>query len=182
MFFIAKKVKESIKDVNPSTGLIFKMERIGMNGKPVTLYKLRTMHPYAEYLQEFVYERFKLQESGKFSNDFRITYWGRIFRELWIDELPMLYNWIHGEIKLVGPRPLSMHYLSLYRKDLVIKRLKNKPGLIPPYYADLPNSLEEIMDSEERYLELYEKKPLVTDAKYFVKCLYNILLKSKRSS
>jgi len=182
MFFIEKKIKESTKNGNPSSGLLLRMERFGQEGKPIYLYKLRTMHPYAEYLQEFVYEKFKLQDSGKFNNDFRITYWGKIFRKLWIDELPMIYNWIHGELKLVGPRPLSKHYLSLYRKDLAAKRLKIKPGLIPPYYADLPNSLEEIMDSEEKYLELFEKKPLITDIKYFVKCIYNIFFKNKRSS
>ena len=82
MFFIAKKIREPILDVTPSTGLIFKMKRLGKDGKPILVYKIRTMHPYAEYLQEFIYEKFNLQEGGKFKNDFRITYWGSILRKL----------------------------------------------------------------------------------------------------
>ena len=131
MFFISKKIKNPIQDFVPSEGLIFKMKRIGKEGKPIFVYKLRTMHPYSEYLQRFIYEKFNLQEGGKFNNDFRITYWGRIFRKLWLDELPMLYNWFIGDLKLIGLRPLSHHYLSLYNKDLAIKRLKYKPGLLP---------------------------------------------------
>ena len=182
MFFITKKIKEPIKDMIPSTGLIFKMKRIGKNGKPINVYKLRTMHPYAEYLQEFIYNRFNLQEGGKFKNDFRITYWGSILRRLWIDELPMLYNWLKGDLKLVGFRPLSIHYLNLYKEELRQKRLKFKPGLIPPFYADMPRTFNEIMKSEEKYLFLYEKNRVLTDIIYFIKCTYNILFKRVRSS
>ena len=181
MFFIAKKVKEP-SNVIPSTGLIFKTKRVGKDGNPINVYKIRTMHLYAEYLQEFIYDKFNLQEGGKFNNDFRITYWGRILRKLWIDELPMIYNWLKGDLKLVGFRPLSLQYFNLYKEDLKQKRLNYKPGLIPPYYADIPKSFEEIMDSEERYLTQYEKNPLITDFKYLIKSVFNIMFKGARSS
>jgi len=182
MYFISKKIHEPIKDAVPSTGLIFKMKRTGKDGKPIIVYKLRTMHPYSEYLQEFIYTKFSLQEGGKFKNDFRITYWGSILRKLWLDELPMIYNWIKGDLKLVGLRPLSKHYLNLYRNDFKEKRMKCKPGLIPPFYSDLPKTLDEIMESEQKYLEAYKENPVVTDIKYFFKCTYNIFLGGARSS
>lgn len=140
------------------------------------------MHPYAEYLQPFVYEHFSLQEGGKFNSDFRISYWGKIFRKLWIDELPMLINFFRGDLKLVGVRPLSRHYLSLYSEILKEKRFKTKPGLVPPFYADMPKTLDEIMQSEMKYLENYFEHPILTDIKYFFKAFNNIIFKNARSA
>ena len=59
--------------------------------------------------------------------------------------------------------------------------MKYKPGLLPPYYADMPKTLEEIMSSELKYLEAYEKSPFATDVKYFFKVFYNIIIKKARS-
>ena len=84
-------------------------------------------------------------------------------------------------MKLVGVRPLSNHFYNLYDEDLKQKRIKHLPGLIPPYYADLPKTLDEIQESERKYLEAYEKKPLCTDWKYFWKAMWNILIKKARS-
>lgn len=182
VYFIAKKIKEPSTDTSPSYGPFFKMRRIGKNGQTFYVYKLRTMHPYAEYLQPFVYEHFALQEGGKFNNDFRISYWGKIFRKLWIDELPMLINFFRGDLKIVGVRPLSKHYLSLYSEILKEKRFKTKPGLVPPFYADMPKTLDEIMQSEMRYLENYFENPVLTDIKYFFKAFNNIIFKKARSA
>ena len=102
-------------------------------------------------------------------------------RKYWIDELPMIINLIKNEMKLIGVRPLSNHYFSLYPKELQEKRIKVKPGLLPPFYADMPKTLEDIVASEMKYLEAYEKAPLKTDIQYFIKILQNILLKGKRS-
>jgi hypothetical protein len=79
-------------------------------------------------------------------------------------------------------RPLSEHYFSLYSKELQEKRVKYRPGLIPPYYADLPETLEEIQQSELRYLDAYEMRPVRTQIRYFLKALYNIIFKKARSS
>jgi lipopolysaccharide/colanic/teichoic acid biosynthesis glycosyltransferase len=181
VYFIAKKVMPPCIDPNPSYGPLFKMKRTGYRGKPIFVYKFRTMHPYAEYLQKFVYDKFSLQEGGKFNNDFRVTSWGKVFRKLWIDELPMFINFFKGELKLVGVRPLSNHYLSLYSTELRMRRINYKPGLVPPFYVDMPKTLSEIMQSEERYLDLYDKHPVLTDIKYFFKAAYNIAIRKKRS-
>ena len=124
----------------------------------------------------------RLDTGGKFRNDFRITTIGKFMRKFWLDELPMLINWLKGDLKLVGVRPLSKHYFSLYTKELQEKRIKYKPGLVPPYYADLPKTLEEIMASEMRFLELYEKKPFITNFRYFFRAIFNILFRKARSN
>lgn len=181
-YFVCTKTNKPIPNAHPSFGFFFKMQRIGKNNKPITVYKIRTMHPYAEYLQEYIYEQNKLQDGGKFKNDFRITSWGRFFRRFWIDELPMTINFFKGEIKLVGVRPLSEQYLSLYSDELKQKRNHSKPGLIPPFYADLPVTLEDIMQSELRYLDLHSKHPFKTDCIYFFKAVRNIVFKNARTN
>ena len=161
---------------------VFKMKRIGKDGKNIYVYKLRTMYPYSEFIQNFVYEHNNLELGGKFKDDFRVPAWGKLFRKLWIDELPMLINWVKGDLKFVGVRPISEHYLSLYSEEHQERRLNFKPGLVPPFYADLPKTIEEIEQSEKRYLDSYEKNPTKTDIKYFLKAMNNILVKHKRSA
>lgn len=181
-YFVAKKIQEPSSDTTAKHRFFFRMRRVGLNGKEIIVYKVRTMHPYSEYIQQFLYERSKLEVGGKFRNDFRITSWGAVFRKLWIDELPMLLNMAKGELKIVGVRPLSNHYLTLYSEEYRKYRSGFKPGLIPPYYADMPETIEEIEESERRYLNAYEKAPLRTDILYFFKAAKNILLRGKRSA
>jgi lipopolysaccharide/colanic/teichoic acid biosynthesis glycosyltransferase len=181
LFFIARKIGEPAFDTRPTYGPLISLQRIGKNGKIIHVYKFRTMHPYAEYIQQYVFERNKLREGGKFKNDFRISTAGRIMRKLWIDELPMIFNLITGDLKLVGVRPLSRQYFNLYSSELQERRTKHRPGLIPPFYADMPDTLDEIMASEMRYLDAYEKHPLSTDFSYFCRALYNIVIRRKRS-
>ncbi|MFW6224778.1 MAG: sugar transferase, partial [Bacteroidota bacterium] len=168
-------------DLSPSYGPVFGMTRTGKNGKPIKVYKFRTMYPYSEYLQKYVYEKNNLDEGGKFKDDFRVTEFGKIMRKLWIDELPMLFNVLKRDIKLVGVRPISKHYLSLYPEAVAKIRHRIRPGLIPPYYADLPGSFDEIVESEKKYLENYEKFGWITDIKYFFTAVFNIIFKSARS-
>ena len=182
IFFVSKKVKEPSTDKNPSYSPIFKMRRIGKDGKQIFVYKIRTMHPYSEYLQELVYDKNKLSEGGKFNYDFRISSWGKVLRKLWIDELPMLINYFRGDIKLVGVRPVSNHYLSLYSYEFRERRIKYKPGLIPPFYADMPRTIEEIEQSEKKYFDSFDNSPITTDVKYFFKIFFNILFHKKRSA
>jgi lipopolysaccharide/colanic/teichoic acid biosynthesis glycosyltransferase len=139
------------------------------------------MHPYSEFLQDFIYKTNKLAEGGKFKDDFRVSALGHLFRKLWIDEFPMILNLFKGDIKLVGVRPLSKHYFGLYPNEIQKKRTKYKPGLIPPFYVDLPKTFDEIVASEMKYLNQYEKSPFITDVKYFWKALWNILVKRARS-
>ena len=176
-WFAVAKNNKPVFDLNPTYGALIRLRRIGKGGKIIKVYKMRTMHPYAEYLQEYIYETNKLDEGGKFKNDFRVSALGKFMRKYWIDELPMIINLLRGDLKIVGVRPLSKHYYSLYTKELQENRIKTKPGLVPPFYADLPHTLEEIMDSESRYLAAYNLAPFKTDVRYFFKAFKNIVFK-----
>lgn len=178
---IAQKVKAPIRDDKPSNGPLIRLRRVGKNGKIIGVYKFRTMHAYSEYLQPYIFKCNDLSKGGKIENDYRVSALGKFLRKTWLDELPMLLNWLRGDLKLVGVRPLSQHYFSLYSSDLQQLRIKTKPGLVPPFYADMPNTLEEIQASEYRYLTAYLKNPFLTDWRYFWKAMWNILVKGKRS-
>lgn len=182
LYLVCEKVKEPFFDDDPSYGILYPMKRIGKGGKLIHVYKLRTMHAFSEYLQEYIYEKNSLKEGGKFKDDFRVSKVGKLLRKYWIDELPMIYNLLKGDLKIVGVRPLSRHYLSLYTPELQERRKKTKPGLIPPFYLDLPKTIEEIIASENRYLDQYEKHPLWTDIKYFFLILYTIISKKAFSN
>lgn len=175
-----------ISDPFPVNGNIYgpliALPRVGREGKMIKVYKLRTMHPYSEYIQDYVYLLHDLQDGGKFKNDFRITSWGAVCRKIWLDELPMLINFLQGDMKLVGIRPLSKQYFELYTKNLQTRRIQYKPGLIPPFYADMPADLEEIQASELKYLDSYDKHPFLTDFRYFWKSGWNILFRKARSN
>lgn len=182
IYFAVKKFREPIAEKNPSYSFIFKTRRQGKDGKEIFVYKIRTMHPYSEYLQEFIYEINNLEIGGKFKDDFRITKLGSILRKVWVDELPMLYNLIRGDIKLFGVRPISRHYLSLYSPEHQKRRLQYKPGLIPPFYSDMPETIEAIEKSESKYFDMYDKSPLKTDVIYFFRAFKNIVFRAKHSN
>lgn len=165
----------------PNEGFLFRMQRVGEHGKPITVYKLRSMHPYAEYVQEYLHQTNGIDKGGKFKNDFRVSTGGQFIRKYWLDELPMLVNLLRGDIKLVGVRPLSEHYFSLYPSYVQQIRRRNKPGLLPPFYADLPTTFDEIVASEMNYLQAYERQPFKTDLLYLKKILGNIIIRNVRS-
>jgi len=181
-YFAARKTVVPVQTTEINYGVVIRLRRVGRGGKLFTVYKIRTMHPYAEFLQDYLHEKNGIENGGKFHNDFRITSWGRWLRKFWLDEQPMWINWLRGELKLVGVRPVSKQYLTLYPKDFRRRRIKYTPGLIPPFYVDLPETIEEIVASEKKYFDAYDKHPWLTDIRYFFMVLYNILIKQARSA
>lgn len=179
--FIVKKVADPIK-VKPSYGLLFKMNRIGKNGKIIGVYKFRTMHPYSEFIQSYLIKSQGYGENGKIKNDFRMSRWSRLMRKYWIDEIPQLLNVLKGEMKLVGVRPVSEVYFEDLPEELKKQRSRFKPGCIPPYVAfNEKNNLQSVLDCERKYLEMKTKNPYFTDTKLFFKAIFNIIFKGKRS-
>jgi lipopolysaccharide/colanic/teichoic acid biosynthesis glycosyltransferase len=178
----ARKYKDPLPKNENIYGPLIALLRVGKGGNMIKVYKLRTMHPYSEYIQDYVYKLHDLQDGGKFKNDFRITSWGAVCRKIWLDEVPMLINFMKGEMKVVGVRPLSKQYFELYKKEVQERRIKYKPGLIPPFYADMPSDLESIQASEMKYLDGFDKHPFLTDFRYFWKSWWNILFKKARSN
>jgi hypothetical protein len=182
MYFVVKKKCEPKNFHNVPDGLIFSMNRIGKHGKLIKVYKVRTMHPYSEFLQDFIVKRNGYNHLGKPANDFRLTAWGKIFRKLWLDEIPQIINVIKGDLALVGVRPLSQVRYNQFPEDLKEERIKHKPGCIPPYVSlCMPDSKENI-EAERIYLREMTYDPHFNNLKYFLMAVYNILANKIRSN
>lgn len=183
MYIVTRKVKEPAFNMNPSYGPLYKMPRMGKDGKIIGVYKFRTMHPYAEYLHDYVLRMNGYAENGKPADDFRLTPWGKWIRRYWLDELPQLLNVLKGELKLVGVRPISQRYFQDIPADLQKLRLQQKPGCIPPYVAlDRKSSVESVLEAEREYLLEKTKRPYTTDTRYFFKAVFNIVFRRRRSA
>jgi len=177
-------VKSTAPIQNPQYyGPVIRLPRKGKDGKIIGVFKMRSMYAYAEYIQDYTYRINGLEKGGKLKDDFRVNLLGSFCRSCFIDELPMLINLFKRDLKLVGVRPLSMQYLSLYSPEMQKMHLSVKPGIFPPLYYDYPkpSSIEEIQDSERRYIESYRKHPFRTDWVYFWGIMCNILFKRERS-
>ena len=124
LYFICSKKKTISSEKFPSYGPIVKVKkRVGYRGVPLYIYKLRTMYPYSEFIQGDLYEKNYLDLSGKIKNDYRITSWGKVFRKYFIDEIPQIYNWLKGDLNLVGVRAISNQYFNLYQRMCKIVEL-----------------------------------------------------------
>jgi lipopolysaccharide/colanic/teichoic acid biosynthesis glycosyltransferase len=99
--------------------VFYRQLRVGRNGEPFELWKLRTMVPGAEAMGAGIYV---------IEGDPRITRVGRLLRRFSLDEVPNLVNVLRGEMAIVGPRPTVQEQVERYT-DRQRRRLEVKPGI-----------------------------------------------------
>lgn len=141
--------------------VIFTHTRVGKDGKPIKLYKFRSMVLNAdEILHKKNSELLKQFKAGdwKLENDPRITRLGKVLRALTIDEFPQLLNVFKGEMSMVGPRAYVKKELDEQTKKypearpLIKEILSVKPGITGPWQVsgrnDIPFSQRAKMDAE----------------------------------
>jgi exopolysaccharide biosynthesis polyprenyl glycosylphosphotransferase len=108
---------------------IFGQMRVGQNGKPFKVYKLRSMYKDADRDKDKLRDRNEVDgPMFKIKDDPRKTKVGRIIRKLSIDEMPQFWNVLKGEMSIVGPRPALPQEVAGYR-DWHRERLRVKPGI-----------------------------------------------------
>lgn len=96
--------------------VLFRQVRPGLNGKPFTMIKFRTMRDAVD------------KNGSPLPDAERMTPFGNFLRSTSLDELPELWNVFKGDMSLVGPRPLLMEYLPLYSKEQA-RRHEVRPGV-----------------------------------------------------
>lgn len=181
-YFVVMKTREPEYNLTPSYGPLYKMPRIGKGAEIIYVYKFRTMHPFSEYLQDYVLKLNGYTAIGKPADDFRLTKWGKFMRKYWLDEFPQLINVLKGEMKLVGIRPLSKRMYQEYPDDVKEMRILHKPGCIPPYVSLLKQGVMASIEAERQYLIEKKENPISTDIKYFKMAIFNIITNKIRSS
>ncbi|HWB19532.1 MAG TPA: undecaprenyl-phosphate glucose phosphotransferase [Phycisphaerales bacterium] len=111
MLFIAV-----ITRLSGSGPVIFRQERMSLNGQRFNIYKFRTMkHVDAEI--QALRDAGKGEDAWTNKNDVRVTRFGRLLRRTSLDELPQLFNVLIGEMSLVGPRPERPELITRFRED-----------------------------------------------------------------
>jgi len=124
----------SIKLRSPGPAL-FRQEREGEDGKPIMVWKLRTMYPDSEhvlanYLHANPDEKLNWLRHYKLKQDPRIVSGvGWFLRHLSLDELPQLWNVIRGDMSLVGPRPFPYYHVESFSRTFRALRTSVTPGL-----------------------------------------------------
>jgi exopolysaccharide biosynthesis polyprenyl glycosylphosphotransferase len=157
--------------------ILFKQERVGLNGRKFDVFKFRTMVRDAE---EKLEKLKALNEADgpafKIKNDPRIIpIIGKVLRKTSLDELPQLLNILKGEMSLIGPRPPLCPEVSQYN-IWHRRRLSMKPGItciwqIQPNRNDL--SFDQWMDLDLEYIDNWSLK---LDVKIFFKTIFVMLL------
>lgn len=181
IYLIAQRGALPVQGKRPSYYPIVALEKVGLNDGIIRMHKIRTMFPFSEFLQKRIFEDHGLTSSGKFADDFRLTEFGKFLRKYWLDELPQIFDWLRGDVKLVGMRATSRHFLSLYPKELIDLYVQIKPGLIPPIFDESTNGFDQIVEVELTYLQRYWDQPFRTDVLYFFKTFTDIVFKGIRS-
>ena len=149
--------------------VFYSQERIGLYGKPFTVYKFRTMRTDAE--------KFGAQWATK--DDPRVTKIGKFLRKTRIDELPQILCVLKGDMSMVGPRPERAVFISKLREEIpfYISRLKMKPGLTgwAQVCHHYDTSTEDVKIKLQYDMYYYENMSLLLDFQILVRTVYVVL-------
>ncbi len=135
--------------------VLYRQERVGVNGRTFTMLKFRSMVVDADrQLEALTADNISDGLLFKMRTDPRVTPVGRLLRRLSLDELPQLLNVLGGSMSLVGPRPPLPGEVARYDSQ-ISRRLLVKPGLTGLWQisgrSDLP--WEEAVRLDLRYVE-----------------------------
>lgn len=109
--------------------VLFTQQRIGLNGKPFTIHKFRTMVIGAENMvDQLIAQHGGRAQLFKLSDDPRVTRVGRFLRMTSLDELPQFWDVLRGPMSVVGPRPQVAKEVEEYEEHM-LRRLLMKPGI-----------------------------------------------------
>jgi exopolysaccharide biosynthesis polyprenyl glycosylphosphotransferase len=165
----------AIKLTSPGP-VLFRQQRAGLNGRPFTMLKFRSMATDAEQRKS---ELEALNEMTgpvfKVTNDPRITPLGRWLRKYSVDELPQLINVWRGEMSLVGPRPLPVDEVRRFDDPAHRRRLSVRPGLTCLWQVSGRNNLRDFEEWVRLDLEYIDNWSLWLDLRILARTLPVVL-------
>ena len=159
--------------------VIFKQERVGMNGRRFFMYKFRSMCVDAEDKKRELMEKNEMdsQYMFKMQDDPRITRVGRFIRKTIIDELPQFFNVLKGEMSLVGTRPPTLDEVEMYERGHW-RRMSIKPGITGMWQVSGRSSItdfDEIVELDTQYIDRWN---VLLDIQILAKTLLQVFRKN----
>lgn len=124
--------------------ILYKSARIGKNGVPFVMYKLRTLKEGTD-------------KTSSFAQQDQYTTFGRLLRATKIDELPQLWNLLKGDIALVGPRPEEERAINIIPKETRDILLSVKPGMTSLASIHFFNEEAILKDSQDAHKDYWER-------------------------
>jgi lipopolysaccharide/colanic/teichoic acid biosynthesis glycosyltransferase len=164
--------------------LLFKQERVGLQGKRFILFKFRTMNPGADTAvhEEHVANLMKTDRPMTkldTNGDARLIPFGRQLRAVGLDELPQLINVLRGEMSIVGPRPcLPAEYERHLPRQK--ERFRTLPGLTGLWQVSGKNrtTFNEMIELDIRYVQA--RSPWL-DLKIMLQTIPAVIVEAKRA-
>jgi len=138
-----------------SPGLIFyRWKVVGLNKRPFTGYKFRTMVENADEIKEKLLDKNEMNGPVfKMREDPRVTRVGRFLRKYSLDELPQLWSILKGDMSLVGPRPVLTYEWEQFN-DWQRQKLSVKPGAVCLWHVrGQPRGINEWVKLDLEYIE-----------------------------
>ena len=139
-------------------GVLYKQQRVGLNGRDFTLYKFRSMATGSD-------KKGLLTVGGK---DSRITKAGYFIRKYKLDELPQLFNVLKGDMSFVGPRPEVRKYVDMYSEEQR-RVLSVRPGITDiasMKYRNENDLLAKAENPEQYYIDVIMPDKLALNLNY----------------
>ncbi|HEY9156563.1 sugar transferase [Candidatus Binatus sp.] len=157
---------------------LFRQKRLGLDGKPFTLFKFRTMRADAEQIlkdspslyAKYLGNNFKLPNG----EDPRLAPLGRFLRATSLDELPQLFNVLIGEMSLVGPRPIVPHEAVQYG-DSAMLFMSAKPGMTGHWQVSGRSEIAEYRKRVELDLEYIRDQSFGKDLEILLRTVPAVL-------
>ncbi|MBI9070457.1 MAG: sugar transferase [Melioribacteraceae bacterium] len=150
--------------------IFFKQDRMGLDEKPINIYKFRSMVNDAEK---------KTGPIWSMKDDPRITRVGAFIRRVRIDEIPQMINVLKGEMSLVGPRPEREYFVNKLSEEIPLyrRRLTVRPGVTG--WAQVKHKYDETMEDVKTKLQYdlfyIENMSLRMDIKILLKTVFVVL-------
>jgi exopolysaccharide biosynthesis polyprenyl glycosylphosphotransferase len=150
--------------------VFFRQQRVGLGGKPFTIWKFRSMYSDSEARKQELIAQNAYSDTRLFKveRDPRITRVGRFLRRSSLDELPQLFNVLSGDMSLVGPRPPLQSEVDHYEAHH-FERLTVVPGITGPWQVNgrnLITDFEKVVRMERAYIRSWS---LLLDAKILLR-------------
>ncbi len=165
----------AVKLSSPDGPIFYRWRVVGVNRKPFTGYKFRTMVANAEQLKPALLGQNEMQGPAfKLRNDPRVTPLGRILRRYSLDELPQLWSVLKGDMSLVGPRP-PFEEEALRFEFWQRRKLSVKPGITCLWQVNGRSEIHSFDQWARLDLEYIESASLWLDCKILLKTIPVVL-------